>query len=187
VTDDYGVNVMYDSALADMQTLEVELIKICSFFINKIEPITDTDMRNILPTVDRQRMLTEIIELEEGYQNQKLQLALSYMECYQHVCDGLEQQRLIQIIIDLMAKRPRINFNANHFRDSYRTETELFKTQGKLVREFINLQMITEAKVNSGVREYLEKTYRLIYEQMDNKWQYYGNDDVADEKEKRRV
>ena len=109
------------------------------------------------------------------------------MECYQHVCDGLEQQRLIQIIIDLMAKRPRINFNANHFRDSYRTETELFKTQGKLVREFINLQMITEAKVNSGVREYLEKTYRLIYEQMDNKWQYYGNDDVADEKEKRRV
>ena len=47
--------------------------------------------------------------------------------------------------------------------------------------------MLTEAKVNGGVREYLEKTYRLIYEQMDNKWQYYGNNDVGDEKEKRRV
>jgi hypothetical protein len=67
VTDDYGVNVMYDSAMADMQTLEQELIKICSFFINKIEPITDTDMRNILPTVDRLRMLTEIIESEEQF------------------------------------------------------------------------------------------------------------------------
>jgi hypothetical protein len=39
-------------------------------------------MRNILPTVDRQRMLTEIIDLEEGYQKAKLELALSYMECY---------------------------------------------------------------------------------------------------------
>lgn len=58
---------MYDSAMADMQTLEQELIKICSFFINKIEPITDTDMRNILPTVDRLRMLTEIIESEEQF------------------------------------------------------------------------------------------------------------------------
>jgi hypothetical protein len=38
-----------------------------------------------------------------------------------------------------MAKRPRINFAANHFRDSYRTETELMRTQNKLVREFINL------------------------------------------------
>jgi hypothetical protein len=34
----------------------------------------------------------------------------------------------------------------------------------------MNLQMITEAKVNTGVREYLEKTYRLIYDQMDNKF-----------------
>ena len=38
-----------------------------------------------------------------------------------------------------MAKRPRINFQANHFRDSYRTECELSRTQTKLVREFINM------------------------------------------------
>ena len=67
VTDDYNVNIMYDASLADMQNLEQEMIKICSFFINKIEPITDTDMRNILPTVDRLRMLTEIIDLEEQF------------------------------------------------------------------------------------------------------------------------
>ena len=39
VTDDFGVNVMYDAALHDMLTLEQELIKICSFFINKVEPM----------------------------------------------------------------------------------------------------------------------------------------------------
>jgi len=73
---------MYDAALNDMQTLELEMIKICSFFINKVEPLTDTDLRNILPTLDRQQMLAEICELEESYQRAKLELCMSYMECY---------------------------------------------------------------------------------------------------------
>jgi hypothetical protein len=81
---------MYDASLNDMQTLELELIKICSFYINKVEPLTDTDLRNILPTLDRQRMLTEICDLEEQYQRAKLELCQSYMECYQHTSDGLE-------------------------------------------------------------------------------------------------
>ncbi len=63
-----------------------------------------------------------------------------------------------------MARRPRINFAANHFRDSYRTENELTRTQKKLIREFINMQMNTEFSVNTQIREYLEKTYRLIYD-----------------------
>jgi hypothetical protein len=67
VTDDFGINVMYDASLKDMQALEIEMVKICSFYINKVEPLTDTDLRNILPTLDRQRMLTEIIDLEDQY------------------------------------------------------------------------------------------------------------------------
>ena len=63
-----------------------------------------------------------------------------------------------------MAKRPRINFNANHFKDSYRTEIELLRTHNKLVREFMSMQMAAEFKVNTNIREYLEKTYRLIYD-----------------------
>lgn len=47
--------------------------------------------------------------------------------------------------------------------------------------------MEAEQKANDEIREYLEKTYRLIYEQMDNKWQYYPKEDGADEVEKRRI
>ena len=147
----------------------------------------DIDLRNILPTVDRQAMLMEILDLESDFQKSKLELCLAYMECYAHTCDGLEQQRLIQIVVDLMAKRPRINFQANHFRDSYRTECELTRTQTKLVREFINMQMQNEYKINTNIREYLEKTYRLVYDQVDNKWQYYEGEDVDDEKFKREA
>jgi hypothetical protein len=86
-----------------------------------------------------------------------------------------------------MAKRPRMNFAANHFRDSYRTEIALMQTQQSLVRKFIKLQMDTEFKVNNQVREYLEKSYRLIYDQLDNKQQYYENDNIDEEKEKREA
>ena len=74
------------------------------------------------------------------------------------------------MIVDLMAKRPRINLAANHFADSYTVEIKVLETQTKLIKEFIKMQMDNEFNQNSEVRESLEKTYRLIYEQMDNKW-----------------
>ena len=45
--------------------------------------------------------------------------------------------------------------------------------------------MDTEFKENNQVREYLEKSYRTIYDQLDNKQQYYENDNVDEENEKR--
>lgn len=39
--DDFGINVMYDCTFADMRVLEQELVKIMSYFINKIEPMQD--------------------------------------------------------------------------------------------------------------------------------------------------
>lgn len=56
---------MYDTALADMMALEKEMLKTLSYFINKLEPITDTDYRNVVQTLDRFRMLEELIKCEE--------------------------------------------------------------------------------------------------------------------------
>ena len=47
--------------------------------------------------------------------------------------------------------------------------------------------MDNELEKNKDVRESLEKTYRLIYEQIDNKWQYFEQGDVKDEMEKRKL
>ena len=91
-------------------------------------------------------------------------MTLSYVECLDHTCDTLEQQRLIQVIADVMALRPRMNFAANHFKDSYRAEIEALETQNEIIREFITMQMEGEFRINNDIREMLEKTYRLIYE-----------------------
>jgi hypothetical protein len=69
-----------------------------------------------------------------------------------------------------MARRPRINLEGNHFRDSYRAEFECLEMQAKLMREFIDMQMDLEFKANNEIREYLEKTYEIIYQQIDNEW-----------------
>lgn len=95
MSDDFGVNLMYDATFADMRALEEELLMIMSYYINKLEPLSDTDLRNVFPSVDRFNLVKEIIICEEKFQKAKLELAFQYLECYEHVCDTLEQQRLI--------------------------------------------------------------------------------------------
>lgn len=53
MTDDFGVNVMYDVTFADMSSIEQEMLKIISFYINKVEPIAEVDLRTVFPAVDR--------------------------------------------------------------------------------------------------------------------------------------
>jgi hypothetical protein len=79
---------------------------------------------------------------------------------------------MIQIIVDLMAARPRLNLQSTHFTDSYLAETALIKLQTELMRELIRMQMQNEFETNNSIREYLEKTYRLVMDQSDAKWQY---------------
>ena len=49
------------------------------------------------------------------------------------------------------------------------------------------MQMDIEFAANNDIREILEKTYRLIYEQIDNNWQQFPKADVEDEKMKRQI
>jgi hypothetical protein len=72
VKDDFGVHVLYDAAFADMRSMETELLKVCSFYINKAEPLLDNDLRNMYPVVDRLKILDEVLEHENHYQEAKL-------------------------------------------------------------------------------------------------------------------
>ena len=110
VKDDFDVNILYDASIKDLKTLEQELLKICSFYINKVEPLIDrSECSNIYQSVDRIRILDEALQLEVQYQEEKMNLLLTYMECYEHLSDILSQQRIVQIMVDEMARRPRLN------------------------------------------------------------------------------
>ena len=73
---------------------------------------------------------------------------MAYIECYEHIVDPLEQQRLMQIITDQMARRPRLNLQANYFMDSYQAEYECLDNQLELVKLLIKTQIDLERNQN---------------------------------------
>ena len=97
-----------------MKSLEDELIKVGSYFVNKSEVLLDPASKP-LPIRDRSELLTHLLEGEAKFQYKKVLVCQLYMECYEHISDPLEQQRLMQTITDLMARRPRLNLKANYF------------------------------------------------------------------------
>jgi hypothetical protein len=141
VKDDYGIHILYDAAFADMRAMEMEILKICSFYINKAEPLLDNDLRNMYPAVDRLKILDDALHYENRYQEKKLELINAYLECYEHVSDILEQQRIIQAIVDEMALRPKLNLSGTHFKDSYIAEIDAIDTKTKLLRDMMKMLM----------------------------------------------
>lgn len=90
VKDDFGVCILYDTVFADMRSMETEILKTCSFYINKAEPLLDKDLKNIYPAVDRLKILEEALEFENLYQEEKRQFVEAYLECFEHTSDILE-------------------------------------------------------------------------------------------------
>jgi len=161
--------------------MEIEILKVCSFYINKAEPLLDNDLRNMYPAVDRLKILDEALYYENLYQEEKLLLVTAYLECYEHITDVLEQQRLIQAIVDEMALRPKLNLSGSHFKDSYLAEIECIKAKTELVRELMKMLVNDEFKENNAIRTYLEKSYRLLHEQIQNRWNYTDPEKLEEE------
>lgn len=187
VKDDFGVHILYDSALADMRSMETELLKVCSFYINKVEPMQDNDLKNVYPIVDRLKILDDVLHCESRFQEAKSHLVAAYLECFEHSSDCLEQQRLVQAMVDEMAKRPKLNLSATHFRDSYEAEIECLQLKTRLVRELMAMLMEAERQQNHATREYLEKAYRLLHEHLNEEWEYLAPEAKEDELNQREV
>ena len=63
-----------------------------------------------------------------------------------------------------MALRPKLNLAGTHFRDSYIAEIEAVECKTKLIRSVMRMLQTNEFKENNSVREYIEKSYRLMNE-----------------------
>jgi hypothetical protein len=80
---------------------------------------------------------SNLLKYELDFQFKKVQLTELYMQCYEHICDPLEQQRLMQIIVDLIARRPRLALDALYFRDSYKAELDCLDANIELLSTII--------------------------------------------------
>ena len=89
--------------------------------------------------MDRLKILDEALHYENLYQEEKLDLVTAYLECFEHTSDILEQQRLIQAIVDEMARRPKLNLSGAHFKDSYIAEIECTREKVALIRRLTTM------------------------------------------------
>lgn len=161
VRDDYNIYIMYECSLTDMQILELELLRIGSYFISKLEELYDTEVDKVCHKKDRQQVLNDLLNHELEFQFRKVLLTQMYMEAYEHVCDPVEQHRLIKIIIDLIARRPRLNMDSFYFRDSYKAEIDCIDNNIKLLDVMISTQIKIEKQYNTNLHEQLNLSFSL--------------------------
>jgi len=69
------------------------------------------------------------------------QLLDCYMEAYQHVFDSKERAELSQIMYSVMKQRPRFDFEADYFLQTYRLESICLRMQASLVKGVMDTQV----------------------------------------------
>lgn len=176
VRDDFNIYILYECTLTDMQGLEEELLRIGSYFMARLEELYDSEVDKVMHKKDRQQVLYDLLQHELDFQFRKVKLTQLYMQCYEHICDPLEQQQLIQIIVDTMARRPRLALDALYFRDSYRAETTCLDKQIELLETVISNQFEFEKAENTHVHESLNMSYALAQRKNKDGWQYADAD-----------
>ena len=176
VRDDFSIYLMYECSLTDMQILEEELLRIGTHYITKLEDLYDTEIDKVCHKKDRQQVLNDLVNCEMHFQFRKVLLTQLYMECYEHVCDPVEQQRLGQVITDLMARRPRLNLDDLYFQDSYRAEAACIDKHIELLDMVIQNQIKLEKSENTSLHEALNLSYSLAQKKARDGWGYDDQD-----------
>ena len=155
VLDEHGIQVVYREALNDLLLLEEELVKAGSHYLNKAELDRHLTQRNHPSSMlDRAEVCLHLFENEVAYQMKKVSIVEEYLKAYEHVCDPLEALRLLQIIVDTMAMRPRLNLDASYFLDSYKCEIDALSERYELVSEVFRFQKDLEKKKNDEARKF---------------------------------
>ena len=104
--------------------------------------------------IDRSEMALDLLKCETEYQFAKVQLVEKLLTAYEHIYDPLESVRCLQMIVDLMGQRPRLNMEASFYSDSYDCETKLLQEKQKFYHDLIDLQMDVENEENKAAFDF---------------------------------
>ena len=146
VMDEHGIKVVYEETLNDMVALEEEMLKIGSFYLNKAELLQHSTANDSQQStmMDRGEVCANLLEGELELQVVKIELTEILLQVYEHCCDPLESVRVLQMIADTMAIRPRVNLDATYLKDSYTAEIECLRQKVALYTSILQLQVDTE-------------------------------------------
>ncbi|KAJ8047612.1 hypothetical protein HOLleu_06654 [Holothuria leucospilota] len=165
VQDLRGYYVIYDAASKDFSRLSQDLLLVATHYIDKdlhmrkmthktshqafkkrqVQPAGEVDLPSYghLP-VDRFAVLLDLWTNEAAFLENKRQLIDVYVEAYHHVFDMHERHLLAQVIINLMNKRPRYDFTADYFVNTYKEECRCLRLHCKLIKSILDQQIDDE-------------------------------------------
>lgn len=154
VRDPFGLYIVYDSAFKDIQDLEQEIVAIGSYFIDKmlLKQSNNVNPQMFARKIDRFEILYNLWEFEWNFLQCKRRIVDCFFEIYQHTFDA-DQRRLIgQMMMNFMARRPRIDYaNDDYFSHSYSLEIRLLTNYFKLMQTFIERHVAEMRQVTENL------------------------------------
>ena len=78
----------------------------------------------------------------------------------------------MQTVVDLMARRPRMNLLANYFVDAYTAEVMYLKKQTEFVKTLVKNQINLEKTETKRLQDSLCLSYELAKMYSENRWKY---------------
>ncbi|CAG9310909.1 unnamed protein product [Blepharisma stoltei] len=150
VKDDQGEYVAYTVILDDYKEIEKELIKLGSYYILQYECWCE-DEGNNYPSIDRDFLVGELLDLESKFQEAKLELIMTYMEIYEHAIEKETQLKVAQEVINLMALRPRLYLKASYFTQSYWAHISAIEEHNRLL-----VSILTQQRMFFHVKDVLD-------------------------------
>ena len=140
--------------------------------------------------IDRPEMALDLLKCELNFQFSKVKLIEKLLEVYEHIYDPLESVRCLQMIVDTMAHRPRINMEASMYNDSYDCETKLMVEKEAFFSDVVRLQTNIEKQENQAAYDFQElktrrvcdfvtEEYKLVETEKTHK---VGSDEAEEEK-----
>ena len=153
VCDGTQTSLMYDATLVDLRSLEDEMLRISSYYVEAFESNTGAasvgaegdDTSN--PSVDRFTVLCDLYESESWYQDAKRKVVEKMVAIYESTFRIHEQKRIAQDITDYMARRPIFDVykgakfgSAKYFSEIYASEIVAMDMEAKLLESMMKHQ-----------------------------------------------
>eukprot|EP00930_Biecheleria_cincta_P024891 TRINITY_DN17769_c0_g1_i1.p1 TRINITY_DN17769_c0_g1~~TRINITY_DN17769_c0_g1_i1.p1 ORF type:complete len:2573 (+),score=460.92 TRINITY_DN17769_c0_g1_i1:100-7818(+) len=142
VVDGNGLPIMHDAALADLSSVEQELLVIGSYALRKAPESTRG-------YVDTAGLLSELMECEVAFLQSKWNLLEVYLCAFEKLSDPAGRWDLAQRVVDIMAQRPYFDLNLTgtgfHFAEAYAAATAAAKERAQLLSSVLEHQVRSEA------------------------------------------
>ena len=152
------MSIIYDASMQELEETEKELLLMGTHFMNKAAKLGTLRSGNgRLREIDASGVCSDLYECEARFLRAKRAVINHYMGAYELTIAPREKGRLAQALVDLIAQRPRIDFQDQYFTTSYASEITQLEAYSGLAGDFLEFQRIHEMEMIQINRRHLDR------------------------------